>query len=85
MKKEQRKYMLNYEIMDIKGKQNNGGVCIIPCPFNLSLIGVINHQDTKVGDKQCVHCDYFNIMNKYKNGVIVHCNFDPTLFNNKNI
>ena len=34
--------------MDIKGKQNKGGAYITPCPFNLSLVGVTNFQNTKV-------------------------------------
>ena len=69
--------------MDIKGKQNKGGAYITPCPFNLSLVGVPNFQNTKVGDRKCTKCAYFNMMNKYDKGVIVHCTFDPALFKNK--
>ena len=37
--------------MDIKGKQNKGGAYITPCPFNLSLVGVPNFQNTKIKEK----------------------------------
>ena len=56
--------------MDIKGKQNKGGAYITPCPFNLSLFGVPNFQNTKVGERKCTKCAYFNMMKKYDKGVI---------------